>query len=235
MKTLLLILALTISLNCFSQTEGKNFIDYNYIEVTGKAEMEVVPNEIYLKIIINEKDYKGKELEDIEKEMIVKLKNLGIDVSKDLAIKDMMSNLKNYWLKGKQIQSSKEYQLLVYKTLTAGRVFQELESIGISNISIDRLNHSDIEKFRLEVKEKAVVAAREKAIVLTNAIGQSIKNAIYIKELDYGVSPHLRAANTNFVVQGYYANVPGSKQAEIEIEKIKLQYSVLVRFGMHYK
>ena len=34
----------------------KNFIDENYIEVTGKSEMELIPNEIYLQIYLQEKD-----------------------------------------------------------------------------------------------------------------------------------------------------------------------------------
>ncbi len=85
MKKITLIVLTVLSINCFSQT--KNFIDQNYIEVTGKAEMELIPNEIYLKIILNEKDFKGRENPDgVEKAMIEKLQEIGIDVSKDLAV-----------------------------------------------------------------------------------------------------------------------------------------------------
>ncbi|HBH21980.1 MAG TPA: SIMPL domain-containing protein, partial [Cytophagales bacterium] len=38
----------------FAQSSTKNFIDENYIEVTGTARIEIIPDEIYLKIIINE-------------------------------------------------------------------------------------------------------------------------------------------------------------------------------------
>lgn len=236
MKPIILTLLATVSINCFSQLAGKNFIDQNYIEVTGKAEMEVIPNQVYLQIIVNEKDFKGKELHEIEQRMLAKLEKLGIDVSKNLTIKDMVSNFKNYWLKGSTINTTKEYQLEVDKAQTAGQVIQELASIGISNISIDRIAHSDIQKFRLEVKENAVKAAKEKASTLTKAIGQNIVKAIYIEELDYGISSQLRGRAmglSNMIVQGYYAEAPRDKQPEIEFEKIKLQYAVLVRFSMH--
>src|SRR5665647_3049367 len=81
-----------------AQTGEKNFIDKPYIEVTGKAEMEIVPDEIYMAIVINEKDNKRKiSLAQAEKDMVAKLKSLGIDTKKNLSVKDLSSNFKNYW------------------------------------------------------------------------------------------------------------------------------------------
>ena len=83
-----------------AQSGEKNFIDKPYIEVTGKAEMEVTPDRIYMSITINEKDSKGKiVLAQSEKDMMTKLKALGIDTKKDLSVKDMSSNFKKYWVK----------------------------------------------------------------------------------------------------------------------------------------
>ncbi len=130
MKKIILIVFTAFTLTSFSQTGEKNFIDQNYIEVTGKAEMEIVPDEIYLKISVNEKNFKGKkELQEIEKSMIEKLSEIGIDISKQLTIKDMASNFQNYWLKGSEINSIKEYQLMVGNAKIAGQVIRELESL----------------------------------------------------------------------------------------------------------
>ncbi|MDA3891149.1 MAG: hypothetical protein PF517_05735 [Salinivirgaceae bacterium] len=60
MRSLLIVLALILTLFTQAQTGTKNFIDQNYIEVTGKAELNVVPDEIFLKILISEKDTKNK-------------------------------------------------------------------------------------------------------------------------------------------------------------------------------
>ncbi|MCD4773906.1 MAG: SIMPL domain-containing protein [Bacteroidales bacterium] len=237
MKNLILITLTVFSMNCFSQTGAKNFIDQNFIEVTGKAEMEIVPNEIYLKIIVNEKDFKGKQdLDEIEKLMTEKLTEIGIDISKKLAIKDMVSNLRNYWLKSSTINSIKKYQLTVDNAKTAGQVFQGLESLGISNISIERIEHSEIQKFKTEVKILAIKAAKEKAISLTNAIDQNIGKAIYIQELNnqiYRVLQGQAAGLSNIVVRGYSDKLRMEKEPEIEFEKIKLEYSILVRFEIN--
>ena len=237
MKVLILIVVSIFSLNSFSQTGTKNFIDKNFIEVTGKAEMEIIPDEIYLKIIINEKDLKGKQnIEEIENLMTVKLSEIGIDISKNLAIKDMVSNFRNYWLKNSKINSIKEYQLIVDNAKTAGQVFQGLESLSISNISIERVEHSEIQKFKTEVKILAIKAAKEKAIILTNAIDQNIGKAIYIQELNSQVYRTMQGQVTglsNIVVREYSDKMKMEIEPEIEFEKITLEYSILVRFEIN--
>ena len=82
MKQIVLIVFVAFALSSFAQSGEKNFIDQNYIEVTGSAELEVIPDEIYLKIIVNEKDFKGKEdLQKLEKSMLETLSGIGIDIS----------------------------------------------------------------------------------------------------------------------------------------------------------
>ena len=219
-----------------SQENGKNFIDQNYIEVAGKAEMEIVPDQIFLKIIINEKENKDKlTVEELEQAMVAKIKDIGLDVEKDLAIKDFVSNFQSYWLKKADIITTKEYQLLVDDARTAGQVFQELERIGISNITIDRIDHSEIEKFRQEVKINAIKAAKTKSEYLTASIGQTIGRAIYINEvgnrMDRSLQRNLSGVSSNIVVRAY-GRAKETPSYEIEFEKIKLDYSILVRFEL---
>lgn len=235
MKKITLIVLTVLSINCFSQT--KNFIDQNYIEVTGKAEMELIPNEIYLKIILNEKDFKGRENPDgVEKAMIEKLQEIGIDVSKDLAVQDMTSNFKNYWIKSSEINSIKIFQLKVNNANTAGSVFQGLESLKISNITIDRVDHSEIQEFKLQVNISAIKAAKQKAESLAGAINQSCGKAIYIEELNNQVNKtkqgYLTGTTSNIVIRGV-SSLNKSFTPEIEFEKIKLEYSILVRFELN--
>jgi len=217
-----------------AQTGEKNFIDRPYIEVTGKAEMEVTPDRIYMSITINEKDSKGKiVLAQSEKDMMGKLKGLGIDTKKDLTVKDMSSNFKKYWIKNSDIMTSKDYQLLVTSAQTAGTVMQELEKIGISNVSIERVDHTQMEQFRKDVKIKAVQAAKEKATDLAKAIGQSAGKAIYIQEVDYGNNTMYvrkledRISNVSFKAQGLENSAP-----DIEFEKIKLEYQINAKFDL---
>ncbi|MEL7003931.1 MAG: SIMPL domain-containing protein [Bacteroidota bacterium] len=227
MKNIILILLTTLSINGFAQFGGKNFIDQSYIEVTGKAEIKVKPDQIFLRVIISEKDIKNKTLEEMEKLMMQQLEDIGIDISNDLVIKDMASNFKDYWLKSSRTKSVKEYEVLVSDAKTAGQVFQTLESIKISNISIDRMENSEIQKHKMKVKLLAIKAAKEKADALTEAIDQKIGKAIHIQELNQSTQGQL-ATLSNIAITNY--QYTKGKDVEIQFDEIKLEYSILTRF-----
>jgi len=231
-----IIILLLLLLPCFTfaQTGQKNFIDQNFIEVTGKSEMEITPDLIYLKIFLNEKDNKSKlSLAEREKIMTSTLKEIGIDISKNLSIKDMSSNFKYYLLTKNEILLSKEYQLLVKDGKTASKVFIELEKIGISNVSIDRLDNSNLENFKKEVKIDAVKAAMNKAESLATALNQSIGRAIYIQEVEPNFRNSVSGASNSIMIRGVSSEIYGSSaQPDIDFEKIKIEYSILCRFEL---
>lgn len=230
MRTSLTILFMFLFFSVFAQG-NKNFIDQNYIEVTGKGEMEITPDEIYIQIVINESDNKGKEtLEMLEKKMLAKLQAIGIDLKKDFAVKDINSNFKNYLLKKTDIFTSKEYQLIVHTAPVAGRVYRELEALGISNLSISNVDHSEIEKFRKEVKIKAIKDAQDKAISLATAIGQTAGRALYIRENE-SFYPMMMAKTNVMMVRGAALDESYS-EPDIEFEKIRIEYSVQVNFEL---
>lgn len=234
MRKIFLIALTTFTMSVYSQTGETNLIIQNYIEVTGKAEMEIVPNEIYLKVIIDEKNYNGKkDLKEIEKLMIDKLIEIGIDVNNKLVVKDIVSNFGDYWINKTKINSIKEFQLIVNDAKSAGLVFQELESLGISDISIEKIEHTEIQKFRKKVKVQAIQAAKDKATSLTNAIDQNIGNAIYIQELNNINNPQVaipRFSNVALLVDPFEAE--RDMEHNIKFEKIRLEYSILVRFEL---
>lgn len=228
----LLLLATGTAVN--AQNGEKNFIDRPYMEVTGRAEMEIVPDQIYMRIVLHEKDSKGKiVLAQTEKEMLGKLKELGIDTKKDLSIQDMSSNFKKYLVKGSDILTSKEYQLMVPSAQLAGNVMQVLEKIGISNVSIERVDHSKMEQFRRDVKVMAVKAAREKASDMALAIGQTAGKALYIQEIDFGNNRFMgRMAGLESNVS-FKASSMDTSAPDIEFEKIKLEYQVNAKFELN--
>jgi len=229
MKTFMIGFAIFFSMTLYAQNE-KNFIDQNYIEVTGYSEMEIAPDEIYMKILVNEKDVKGKSLAEIEKSMVAKLQEIGIDVTKDLTVQDVSSNFKNYWILKTDIVLSKEYQLRVRDAQTAGKVIVELQKLSISNITIDHIDNSKIEDFRKEVKVKAIQVAQEKARELSEAVHQTIGRAIFIQEFNNNPFNPTQSKSLNLMVRGILSHA--DSEPEIEFEKIKLEYSILVRFEL---
>ena len=233
---------LSISIVGFAQTGEKNFIDQNYIEVTGKAELEISPDMIYLKIVLSDKNNKDKQtLPEIEQKMISKLSEIGIDVNKDLSLLDFVSNLRAYLLKTSVILS-KQYQLIVHDSKTLQKVFLELQELGISNVSIVKLEHSEIDRYRKEAKVFAVKAAKEKAEMLAIALNQKIGNAIYVQEADNlnrnTMSNTLQGrmagvASSNLTIRGV-SSLPSNESVEtdVEFETIKIESTFLVRFAL---
>lgn len=225
MKKILAFVAILFTLNGFAQTGEKNFIDKNYIEVTGKAEIEFTPDKIYIQVLLNEKDSKNKNsISEQEKQMLQKLQSLGIDTKKDVTIKDLSSNLKSGFL-SKDVLLSKQYQIIVHDGKTAGQVFLGLEEIGLSNASIEKLESSKIEEYRQEVKIKAIKAAREKAQILCDAVGQKAGKALFIQEQNY-YTP--RSITNTVMFNKQDAVTPNA--ADLNFENLKVEATILCRF-----
>lgn len=176
---------LLTSLLSFSQNGEKNFIDQPYLQVTGKVETEIVPNEIYLSIVLDENDKKGKvSIETQENQMISTLKALGIDLEKNFSVLDYSGYYKRRFLGDNEVTKTKHYELIVNDGETLGKVYQALDRLDISNISITKLSHSDIENIRLETKLRALKKAKQKAHDYASAVGQTIGKALFIEELN---------------------------------------------------
>lgn len=231
MKKISLILLLTIiSFQSYSQT--KNFIDKPYITTTATVDTLVVPDKIYLSILITEKDTRGKiAVEELENRMNTKLKALGIDTKKQLTLSDVASNFKKYILKGTDVLKNKAYTLIVFDAETAGKVIVGLESIDISNVQLVKTEYSKIEQLKIELKQKAVAKAVKQANYMLKPLNQQLGKAILISDLN---SNYLNRAqgNVNGIQIRGYAESKKSQYApiDIEFEKINIKSSVTVNF-----
>ena len=223
-KTIVLAAALLIAAGASAQE--KNFLDKPYIEVTGKADMEVTPDEIYVRIVINEKDNKGKvSVEQQEKEMFRRLKAAHIDIEKD-----MSSDLQTYFLRKNAILSTKTYQLKVSSAAQLGQAFEALQAAGIADVNIERTDVSNMDELRQQVRADAAKAARKNAEVLAEAVGQTAGPAVYIQDYGYNTP---RYANVMLMAKSAaVADAAGTAEAapNLEFEKIRIEHSVTVRF-----
>ena len=143
----------------------------SYIQVNGRAEKEIAPDEFYLQIIINERDSKGKiSVESQQRDMIAALKRAGVDVEKQLK----MANLSSEFFKKNTSVATAKYQLQLGSSAMVAKVWQALDGLGISNVSILKVSHSKIEQYKAEVRVEAMQNARQSAATLAEAIGQKI-------------------------------------------------------------
>lgn len=233
MKRIIFILT-GLALFFITNAQTKNFIDQPYIDVTGSADTLVTPNEIFIHILISERDTKGRtSVEELQKKMISALEGLGIDVEKNLKTSDMISEFKNYFLRRKEILKSKQFTLKVGNAETAGKVFVALEDMGISNTSIERVDHSEIDLIRNHIRSKAVGNAKLRAEALTGPLHQEIGAAIFIADQEpYPVRSNLLSGKVaGLVIRGYGTLDKLSEETrKIEFEKIKVSANIQVKF-----
>lgn len=232
MKTFLLTIMLFVAYNAISQNGTKNFIDQNYIEVTGKSELDIIPDKITMKVMLSERDTKKQiSLEQMENQMMTTLAAIGIDTRKDVTVKDQASIFRTKLL-SKDILLSKEFNIVVNSASKAQMVFEELEKANISNISIVKLENSNIEQYRKDVKVNAVKAAKEKAELLSQAIGQNTGRAIYIEEISNQYLTNSMASNKLGEVNIKASGVSLKNDISYNFDNIKIEAAVLCRFDL---
>ncbi|MGB5238652.1 MAG: SIMPL domain-containing protein, partial [Flavobacteriaceae bacterium] len=176
-KYLFLFVMLTLSLTGYAQT--KNLMDQSYLETNASADTLVVPDRIYLSILIRESDSKNRQsVEKLENEMRDALNLLGIDTKKQLMLADLDSNFKNYFLKKTGVLKSKSFSLLVYDAVTAGKVIQALETKKIANVNFQKAEVSNLESLKLELRRKAVQRAVAQAETMLQPLEQKLGKAL---------------------------------------------------------
>ncbi len=227
MKKIILSLSFLVSvLFSNAQMGEKNFIDQPYIEVTGTAEKQIVPDMIYLKIIINEADTKGKiSIDALEKKMKQRLSDLGIDVTKDLTVEDLSSRYIKYLFKEKDVANSREYVLLVHDAAMAGKALKALSEENISNISILKIDHSEMAQMRFNLRLEAVKIAKVKAEAMAEALGQKIGKAIYIAENQQ--NNYRAQSNSNML---FLSNSLEDEESELAFKSVSITSGVSVKF-----
>lgn len=232
MKKIVILSLILLSAKSFSQT--KNFLDLPYIETSAKVDTLVVPDKIYLNIMITEKDTKGKiSVEELENKMNEKLKSLGIATEKQLTLNDLSSNYKKYFLKQQDIQKSKNYTLIVYNAKTAGKVIIRLEEIEISNVTLEKTEYSKAEEMILTLKSKAILKAKNQAIAMTKPLNQKVGNAIYISDYN-NISNMLSGRVAGLQIRGMATlkDKDSFEPIDIEFEKIKIETEVKATFKL---
>ena len=208
-----------------AQTAGEN----RGINITASVNKDITPDEIYLSILITEKELKGKiTVEQQEKEMIKALEKLNIDVVKELTVDDMESSLQTYFLKRDNILANKRYTLKLSTAKETTAALEALNNIGISNVGISRTSLSkELEqKVKSELLTEATIRTRENATILAEAAGCKVGKVLYIE--NYSSSASRAAYNTNAMLVKSASNIDGMQEerAELKIRKSNISATV---------
>lgn len=207
------------------------------IEVTGRAEEEIVPDEIYFNITLKEylADNKDKvSIDKLERELQAAAKKVGIE-AENLQIENI--NSYNYWVwkqkKAKDFLASKQYRIKLSELNMINQLLEYLDPKGIQSTNIAEYSHSEIEKYRKELKIKALQAAKEKATYMIESIGETLGGVIEIQEIgDYYNPPMPYARNAKVMMMEEAQSDMAAGAEDIGFQKIKLQYEVRAVFSI---
>ena len=222
-RGMVLVAALMLTTSLYAQQT--NVMDQPYIEVSGQAEVEVVPDKIYVQITIDG-DSKGQEtVLQQEKEMVQRFDALGIDVEKKLVVQELFNSA----LKSNKVTTSKIYRLEVNSATQLAHVFQALQAIGIAQAEIESVDISNKEEVIQQIRAEAAKNARKNALVLANALGQELGKALYVQ--DYSTSPYeYMNMSTRDYAMAEVREVVAEAAPVLEFQKVTLNSSVRVRF-----
>ncbi|MBK7567504.1 MAG: SIMPL domain-containing protein [Bacteroidetes bacterium] len=235
MKNLLFFLSMVITWNIISSqttsTQQNCCEPAPYIEVTGSAEMEIIPDEIYITVVVTER-YDGKNkitIDKLESDMFAALKNIGIE-AKNISLSDAESNFNYRFLKSDDALLSRSYTILTADAATVIKVYDAMGAIKATDVFISKVSHSKIEEYRMETKVNATKAAKDKATKMVTAIGETIGSPILLQEINENVYPQARYSqysNSNFMIA---EDGLADFQSQLTYQKIKIRYEVFGKF-----
>ena len=195
---------------------------FRYIEVTGTSEVEIIPDEIHFVIGIKEyfeeefdgvskpEDYRTKvRIENIESQMREALHSIGI-TDNDIRTQDVG----DYW-------RERGLDFLIGKNL----------DITLHDFTINK----DILKYHEQGKKDALLAARNKAEYMAEALGEEIGKVLSIEEHGGGTDHYTVVQNSKLRMDGAAlgsAEAAAAAPASDAFRTIKYTYSVTCRFAL---
>ena len=234
-----MLLAICILLNAQSQMISNPYP--KTINVTGSAEMDIVPDEIFVQADLREYKKKGGdklELETIKANFLAVCKSIGIADS-SISIASYEGNNYNSWnwkrRKDPDMYASISYQIKFKDSNKMDELVGKLDDEATANFQIVKTSHSRIQEFKKQLKIEAVKQAKQKGIYLTEAIGEKLGDAITINEPNENSVYYYtlnKTANASLKEDKMQNGSSANENAAIDFKKIKLKYDVSILFAL---
>jgi uncharacterized protein len=210
------------------------------ITVNGSAEMEIIPDEIYVQVDLKEYEKKGQgkiNIETIKRNFLNNVKAIGIpDSLVSIAAYDGFGG--NPWLRKKnkknELFASISYQVKIKTSKQLDDLVDKLDDEATTNFYIQRTSHSKLAEYRKQLKIQAVKAAKEKAQYLSQAIDENIGVAVTINEPTEYYQPYYNTMRSNVMMkqEAMAADMANADGVPVDFRKMKLKYDVMVVFAL---
>ena len=211
------------------------------IEVRGRAEREVTPDELTVTIGINERDYKGKyTLADKQDDLIKVLKRHNVNTDEDLRIGYMGSNVKVKLLK-KQIKSlvSATYVVTLKSAEQMQKIVEDLAEKEISSVSLIDAKYTKKSDLEMQLAFEAVKDAKKRAQSLSEALGQGLGGALQVSVRPMWSENPIQRYRTRLLAKNAAveeaemdSSIDEKNRPQIAVTEEKYTVEVVVRFSL---
>jgi uncharacterized protein YggE len=207
------------------------------IEVNGSAEMEVVPDEVYIGITLQEYRDKQKEkvsIDAISKNFLSICDKAGI--SKDRIEVQNMSGFDNtdWWVRKRKKEQPDLLQSTTYivkfsNPAEVDKLVNMLDDNATNNVYLYKLSNSKETEYRKQLKTQALQNAKEKARYLLDGVGEKVGGLLYVKEIEQGQIPYYKGAAFSNTMR---MESETSANEGLNFKKIKYRYEVEAHFAI---
>jgi uncharacterized protein len=205
-----------------------------YIEVIGSAEMNIVPDEVELEIVMSSADDKVKA-QVLETHLFDVLKKNNISESQ-VTFLSVENPYYWYWWWSYRFHNARTYKITIDCSKQNMSFIQDLNVYYVRSIRISKTTHSKITEYRRQVKVEAMRQAQEKALELLESIGQSIGKVIEVIEMPEPVnanfwynSHHIQNITSNAIVSPQAGSGGGDNDSN-GLPSIKLRFEIKAKF-----
>lgn len=206
------------------------------IQVNGSAEMEIIPDQVYVHVLLKEYEKKGHGKVNIEK-----IKEHFLNQYKATGMHDSLISIVSYdgnqgdWMWRKKKRKDEMYASVTYRIKFSNSrqmddLVNRLDDDATQNFQVVSTSHSKLQQFRRELKIEAVKAAKEKAIYLSRAVGENVGEAVTIDEPHEFYQPYSGVSNK---MRDAAMTVESAEALpEVDFMKIRLKYDVRAVFSL---
>lgn len=208
------------------------------IQVAGSAEIEIIPDEIYVIVTLKEYEKRGVGKIDIEK---IKTDFLGY--CKAINLPDSAVSIAGYegnnnypwWKKRRnkdELYASISYQVKFSNSKKMDELVAKLDEDATQNFAISKVWHSKMQEYRMKLKIEATKAAKNKAGYMAEAVGEKIGEAVSIIESDEPFYPRPYEISQENVAFRNVALADAQETSAVDFKNIKLRYEVKAVFAL---
>lgn len=231
-KVILTLLVVGMAITGFAQDTNDR---KKTISVNGTSEIEITPDIIYLNITLQEyqKDRNNKvDISTLEDQLTKAVQKAGIP-AENLTINSVSGD--QWWRKKKKdadFYASKEFRLKLNNLNKLNSLLDGVEDAGITNVYISEATSSKIEDYRREARIKALQAAKAKANVMMDGIGEKLGGVVQVVENNNNIIRPVYNNTANIMIRGLNSIPNSVADTNIDYRTIKVTADVSAVFAI---